>query len=177
MEIINLITDVLKDNYGIEATSIEQVQGGWSASAFFVEDKKEKYFLKVYNKKKQSIVPWINAIERYIPLVKWLHDNTNLKNNLTNPIFTKSKSNKCEDEQFVYLLSEFIEGTTIGEKQLSPNQVNQLARILGILHKNTSNIPNKLKKQQVKESFDIDFCEYLSSFIYHDLDNNRRYPF
>lgn len=36
---------------------------------------------------------------------------------------------------------------------------------------NTSNIPNELKQQQVNESFDIDFCEYLSSFINNDLDN------
>ena len=173
MEINNLITHILKDNYGIEATSIEQRPGGWSALAFFVQDKNTKYFLKVYNKRKPSIVPWINAIERYTPLVNWLYNNTDLKNNLVNPIFTKSKSNKCEDEQYVYLLSDYIEGTTIGEKGLNSNQVNELAKILGILHKHTSNIPNKLKKQQVKESFDIDFCENLSSFVKNDLKNTN----
>ncbi|MEY2195630.1 aminoglycoside phosphotransferase family protein [Neobacillus sp. BF23-41] len=171
MEINNRITAILNDNYGIEATSIEQRPGGWSALAFFVEDKCEKYFLKLYNKRKPSSFPWIDAIDRYTPLVKWLYNHTDLKNNLVNPIFTKLKSNQCEDEQYVYLLSEYIEGTTIADKQLSQNQVNELAKILGILHKNTSNIPNELKQQQVNESFDIDFCEYLSSFINNDLDN------
>lgn len=171
MEINKRISTILKNNYGIEATSIEQRPGGWSALAFLVEDIKVKYFLKVYNKKKPSISPWIIAIDRYTPLVKWLHNHTDLQNNLVNPIFTRSQSNKCEDEQYVYLLSEHLEGTTIAEKQLSPNQVKELAKILGILHKNTSNIPNELKKQQVKESFEIDFCEYLSSFIHNDLAN------
>jgi spectinomycin phosphotransferase len=171
MGINNRITAILNDNYGIEATSIEQRPGGWSALAFFVEDKCEKYFLKVYDKRKPSFVPWIDAIDRYTPLVKWLYNHTDLKNNLVNPIFTKWKSTKCEDEQYVYLLSEYIEGTTIADKQLSQNQVNELAKILGILHKNTSNIPNELKQQQVNESFDIDFCEYLSSFINNDLDH------
>jgi spectinomycin phosphotransferase len=171
MEINNRITAILIENYGIEATSIEQRTGGWSALAFFVEDQCKKYFLKVYNKRKPSIAPYIDAIDRYTPLVKWLYNHTDLKNNLANPIFTKYKSNKCEDEQYVYLLSEYIEGTTIGDKQLSQNHVNELAKILGLLHMNTSNIPNGLKQQQVNENFDIDFCENLYSFIKNDLEN------
>ncbi|MCM3117494.1 aminoglycoside phosphotransferase family protein [Neobacillus sp. MER 74] len=171
MEINNRITAILNDNYGIEATSIEQRPGGWSALAFFVEDKCEKYFLKVYDKRKPSIVPWIEAIDRYTPLVKWMYNHTDLRNNLVNPILTKLKNNKCEDEQYVYLLSEYIEGTTVADQQLSQNQVNELAKILGILHNNTSNIPYELKQQQVNESFDIDFCENLSSFIHYDLDH------
>ncbi|WML56470.1 aminoglycoside phosphotransferase family protein [Neobacillus sp. PS2-9] len=171
MEINNRITAILIENYGIEATSIEQRPGGWSALAFFVEDQCKKYFLKVYNKRKPSIAPYIDAIDRYTPLIKWMYNHTDLKNNLANPIFTKYKSNKCEDEQYVYLLSEYIEGTTIGDKQLSQNHVNELAKILGLLHMNTSNIPNGLKQQQVNENFDIDFCENLYSFIKKDLEN------
>lgn len=170
MEIKYMISHILKENYGIVAKSIEQRPGGWSALAFLVEDKNKKYFLKVYNKKKPSLIQWINAIERYTPLVKWLHDHTDLKNNLVNPILTKLNSNKCEDEEYVYLLSKYIEGTTIGERQLTPNQVKELAKILAILHKNTANIPNELKEQQEKESFDTDFRENLSLFLYNDLE-------
>jgi spectinomycin phosphotransferase len=173
MELNNRITTILNDHYGIEEASIEQVPGGWSALAFFVEDKREKYFLKVYDKSKPSIVPWIDAIDRYTPLVKWLYNHTELKNNLVNPISTKWKRNTCEDDQYVYLLSEYIEGTTIGDTQLSPNQVDELAKILGILHRNTSNIPNELKQQQVNEDFDIEFCENLSAFITNDLDQTN----
>lgn len=170
MEINNRIVAILKDNYGIKVTLIEQKPGGWSALAFLIEDESKKYFLKVYNKKKPSVKPWIKAIDRYTPLVKWLNEQTVLKNNIVNPILTKAESNKCEDEVYVYLLSEYIEGTTIGEKKLNSEQINELAKIIGILHKNTPNIPYELKEQQTKESFNIDFCDLLSSFIYNDLD-------
>ncbi|MEH7381412.1 hypothetical protein V7138_13210 [Bacillus sp. JJ1533] len=101
MEIKNRIANMLTKHYGIQATLIEQRPGGWSALAFFVENLSEKYFLKVYDKRKLSVASWINAIDRYNPLVKWLHGHTDLKNNLINPILTKSKSFSCEDEQFV----------------------------------------------------------------------------
>ncbi|MEH7381413.1 phosphotransferase [Bacillus sp. JJ1533] len=64
-----------------------------------------------------------------------------------------------------------MEGSTIGDKQLDPNQVSELAKILGVLHKTTSKIPNDLIKIQTREDFNIDFSEYLSSFIYNELDN------
>jgi spectinomycin phosphotransferase len=169
MKINNQIAAVLKEYYGIAAACIEEKVGGWSALAFLIEDKSSKYFLKVYSKKRPSVEQWIQAIDRYNPLVKWLHDNTILKNNVASPILTRLKSYKCEDEEYVYLLSEYKEGITIGENSLSHNQVNELARILGVLHSSASNIPNELKGQQTREDFDIEFCNFLSSFIYRDL--------
>lgn len=169
MAINDQIAAVLKEYYGIAAASIEEKVGGWSALAFLIEDESNKYFLKVYNKKRPSAAKWIQAIDRYNPLVKWLHDNTILKNNVASPILTKSESYKCEDEEYVYLLSEYIEGTTIAENSLSRKQINELARILGVLHSITTSTPNELKGQQIKESFDIEFCDLLSSFIYKDL--------
>ena len=102
MEINKRIEAILKKYYDIEVTHIEQRTGGWSALAFLIEDECNKYFLKVYNKKRPSIAQWICAIDRYIPLVKWLQDNTILKSNIVSPIFTKLGSNKCEDEEYVY---------------------------------------------------------------------------
>ncbi|WP_195570574.1 aminoglycoside phosphotransferase family protein [Paenibacillus sp. 1001270B_150601_E10] len=170
MEINNRIASILKDYYEIDATCIQKQTGGWSALAFLIEDTSKKYFLKVYSKKKPSSVQWTEAIDRYIPVVKWMHDHTELNINIVSPICTRLKCNKCEDEEYVYLLSEYIEGTTIGEESLRPSQINELAKILGVLHKNTSRIPYTLNKEQVKERFDIDFCELLSSFINNDLD-------
>jgi spectinomycin phosphotransferase len=169
MEINNQIAAILKEYYDIAAACIEEKMGGWSALAFLIEDKSSKYFLKVYSKKRPSVEQWIHGIDRCNPLVKWLHDNTILKNNVASPILTRLKSYKCEDEEYVYLLSEYIEGTTIAENSLSHNQINELARILGVLHSITPSIPNELKEQQIKESFDIEFCDLLSSFIYKDL--------
>lgn len=169
MEINNRIEAILKEYYDIEVTLIKQQTGGWSALAFFIEDERNKYFLKVYNKKRPSITQWIGAIDRYIPLVKWLQDNTILKNNISSPIFTKLNSNKCEDEEYVYLLSDYIEGTTIGENTLTHNQINELARILGVLNESTSSVPYELKERLTKETFEIEFCDSLASFIYNDL--------
>nr|WP_255723524.1 aminoglycoside phosphotransferase family protein [Sporosarcina sp. ACRSL] len=164
------MTAILNKFYGIEATFIEQRPGGWSALAYEVQDRNNKYFLKVYNKNKPSVVRWIHAIDIYTPLVKWLHDQTDLKHHIINPILTLSDQNKCEDSEFVYVLSEYIEGVTIGENQLSSDQVNELAKILGILHNNTSMITNELKELQIKETYSTELCDSLFSFIHHDLD-------
>ncbi|MBW8351233.1 aminoglycoside phosphotransferase family protein [Bacillus sp. IITD106] len=164
------ITKILKEYYNIDATRIEQRTGGWSALAFSIEDESKNYFLKVYNKSKPSIIQWIEAIDRYTPLVQWLHDHTELNKHLVSPIFTKYDGFKCEDESYVYLLSEFINGETIGEGTLSPNQINELARILGLLHRSTSTISYELKEQQKMEVFEIEYCDLLRSFIHHDLD-------
>lgn len=169
MEINYRIRAILEEHYGITVTCIKQRTGGWSALAFFIEDKNKRYFLKVFNKKRPSSVQWICAIDKYIPLVQWLHDNTPLHNNIVSPIFTKHQDNKCEDEGYVYLLSEYIEGITVAENYLSHIQINELAKILGILHESTAIIPSELMEKQVKETFDIDFCDSLFSFINNDL--------
>ncbi|MCJ8006526.1 aminoglycoside phosphotransferase family protein [Lederbergia wuyishanensis] len=172
-EINNRIEAILREYYDIEATRIEQRTGGWSALAFLIEGKNMKYFLKVYNKHKPSVIQWIDAIDRYIPLVKWIYDQTELNSNIVSPISTKFDVNKCEDECFLYLLSEYVQGTTIGENPLNHSQVNDLARILGLLHSYTSIIPNELIEQQKVESFDIEYCDSLSSFILQDLDKKH----
>ncbi len=160
---------ILKEYYGIEATNIEQQIGGWSALAFLIRTESEKYFLKVYSKDRPSIAQWIYAIDRYVPLVKWLHNNTILKDNIINPIYTKFNSYKCEDDKYVYVLFEYVEGDTIGENSLNYYQINELAKIIGLLHGSTSTIPYELKEQFINENFDIEFCDRLTSFIADDL--------
>ncbi|WP_409295357.1 aminoglycoside phosphotransferase family protein [Peribacillus sp. SCS-26] len=169
MEIENLIPHILKVNYGIEAAKIEPCTGGWSALAFKVTDEKDTYFLKVYDKNRASIVRWIDAIENYTPLVKWLHDHTELKRNLADPILTNSQEYNGDDDRYVYVLSQYIEGSTIGGGQLSRDEVSELARMIGVLHKSTAAISRELKERQAKELFEIDFCDSLSSFIHDDL--------
>ncbi|MCR2820091.1 aminoglycoside phosphotransferase family protein [Lederbergia panacisoli] len=174
MEMKDQITKILKEFYNIDALRIEQRTGGWSALAFFVEDRNRKYFLKVYNKRKQAVIQWIDAIDSYIPLVKWLHDDyPEIKKHIISPIFTEHKEFKCEDGSYVYLLFEFIEGETIAESSLSPSQINELARIIGLLHRSTSKIPNELKELQTVEAFEIDYCNLLSSFINDELNKEE----
>ncbi|MBS4217456.1 aminoglycoside phosphotransferase family protein [Bacillus sp. FJAT-49711] len=173
MEMNKRITKILKEYYNIDAARIEQRTGGWSALAFFIEGRNRNYFLKVYSKRRSSIIQWIDAIDRYIPLVKWLNDKTELENHIVSPIFAMNESTKCEDERYVYLLSEFIEGETIAEATLCSNQINELARIIGLLHKSTSEVPSDLKELQAVDSFDIVYCHFLSSFIQHELNKEK----
>ena len=169
MKIHQRIAAILNEYYGLEAVSSERQPGGWSALAFLVRDAGTRYFLKAYPKDRPSAVRWTADISRYIPLVRWLHDHTSLKNNIANPIFTKQHQYQCEDDAFVYLLSEYIDGPTIGDNPLNPDQVSELARILGLLHQSTAAVPDELKIKQNVERFEIDFCDPLTAFIHDDL--------
>lgn len=169
MMIEDRIAAALQKHYGFSSMRIEPASGGWSAKAFNVITDNKKYFLKVYDKKRDSVRQWIEAIDRYTPLVKWLHDNTVLYNYIINPILTNDKKYKCEDEDSVYILAEYIEGAIIGENRLNNRQIEELAMILGELHKSTSYIPYRLKNKQIKENFQIEFCRYLYDFINNDL--------
>ncbi len=170
MSITYQIKDILKDYYDIPAIQIQEQTGGWSALAFSIHDHHNNYFLKVFNKRKTSIKPWIEAIDRYTPLVKWLYEHTELQNHIVCPIYTKFGQYKCEDEEYVYLLSDYVDGTTIRENTLTPNQVEELARIMGVLHRSTAILPSELRALQIHETFDIDYCYSLLSFMQNDLD-------
>ncbi len=161
---------MLKDNYAITPTYIKEQPRGWSALAFSIEDKTQRYFLKVYQKSRPSIVRYIEAIDRYIPVVRWLQGNSSLKSNIATPLHTNLGYNKCEDSEYVYLLSQYVDGITIGERALSLHQVKELARILGVLHAGTSIMPNELRARQIEETFHISFCDALTRFLDRDLD-------
>ncbi|MFF5994907.1 aminoglycoside phosphotransferase family protein [Lysinibacillus sp. KU-BSD001] len=163
------IKGMLKEHYNIHARHIEQLPGGWSALAYLITDYRQKYFLKVYDKRRAAAKLWIDAIDRYIPLVDWLQHHTVLKHHLAQSLLTKTKQHYCEDREYVYLLSEFVEGYTIGGNVLNLYQVNELAKILGTLHSSTAHVPPNLIQPQTQENFNTDFCDAFSSFIKHDL--------
>ena len=163
------IRAILKEHYNIHAKRIVQLAGGWSALAYLISDDDEKYFLKVYDKKRTSSTKWINAIGQYMPIVEWLRGHTALKNHVVKPTLTNSEMYTCEDEDTVYVLSAFIDGYTIGSSPLKLGQVNEIAKILGTLHRNTEDVPAHLMKQLPRENFDIGFCRSLYKFIKNDL--------
>jgi len=163
------IRAILKEHYNIHAKRIVQLAGGWSALAYLISDDDEKYFLKVYDKKRTSSTKWINAIGQYMPIVEWLRGHTALKKHVVKPTLTNSEMYTCEDEDTVYVLSAFIDGYTIGSSPLKLGQVNEIAKILGTLHRNTEDVPAHLMKQLPRENFDIGFCRSLYKFIKNDL--------
>jgi aminoglycoside phosphotransferase (APT) family kinase protein len=169
MDICGRIKIILNDRYGIDASAVEPRAGGWSARAFFVEDQAQKYFLKAYDKKRPSSAPWIAAMDRYIPLVQWLHENTALSGNTADTVYTQTGECKCEDGAFVYLLSDYIEGVTLGGTPLSSGQTEELAKILGTLHASTPLVPAELLSLQMTEDFKIPFCDSLQFFLQNHL--------
>jgi len=163
------IQAILKEHYNIHAKRIVQLAGGWSALAYLISDDNQKYFLKVYDKKRSSSTKWINAIDQYMPIVEWLHGHTTLKKHVVKPTLTNTEMYTCEDEDTVYVLSAFIDGYTIGSSPLKLGQVNEIAKILGTLHRSTEDVPAHLMKQLPRENFDIGFCRSLYKFIKNDL--------
>jgi spectinomycin phosphotransferase len=163
------IEAALREYYGISTVRIEPREGGWSAYAFLVETAGEKFFLKLYDKNRASAAPWIQAIGRYVPLLKWLSGNTELRGSIVEPVLTKTGQCKCEDAGYVYLLSEYIEGETIGEKAFAPGQVDALARILGTLHAGTPAVPEELLRMQAAEDFNTGYCDSLDAFLQNGL--------
>lgn len=160
---------ILKEHYNIHAKRIVQLKGGWSAFAYLIIDSDRKYFFKVYDKKRTSSTKWINAIGQYMPIVEWLRGHTALKKHVVKPMLTNSEMYTCEDEEAVYVLSAFIDGYTIGSSPLKLGQVNEIAKILGTLHRSTEDLPAHLMKQLPRENFDIGFCRSLYKFIKNDL--------
>lgn len=41
---------------------------------------------------------------------------------------------RCEDENYIYVLFDYIKGETVGEKNLTKEQITQLAEIVSQLH-------------------------------------------
>lgn len=163
------IDTILKEHYNIRAKRIVQHKGGWSALAYLISDHDQKYFLKVYDKKRSSSTKWINAVDQYMPIVEWLRGHTALKKHVVKPILTNTEMYACADEDYVYVLSAFIDGYTIGNNPLKIGQVNEIAKILGTLHRSTEDVPAHLIEQLPRENFNIEFCRSLYKFIKNDL--------
>ena len=84
---------ILKSNYNIETKSITQIEGGWSALAYVVEDFDNiKYLLKAYEKSRASTTYLTSKIDAYMPIIEWLNVNTKLKGKIIHPLSTLSGS-------------------------------------------------------------------------------------
>lgn len=169
MDIIRSCKAILKSEYGIDEAVIESQQGGWVALAFKVRSVTNKYFLKVYEKKRSSTEKWTKTIDFYIPIIKWLVCNTEMKGKIVNPVYTIKGEYMCEDKENVYLLFDYIEGVTIGEKALIDTQVKDLASIVGRLHISIEEVP--LPKESVYEDYELPFCKELLKFIEKDINS------
>ncbi|UFJ40995.1 hypothetical protein LOK74_00045 [Brevibacillus humidisoli] len=96
---------------------------------------KQTYFLKIYEKRRTSTSKWTALIDNYMPVTVWLLQNSSLKDKMPVPILTKHGDYKCEGKSRVYLLYESIEGETIGNRDVSEEQVQERAKTKSLLTK------------------------------------------
>ncbi|MGZ7440177.1 phosphotransferase [Paenibacillus sp. TH7-28] len=153
------ITNLLKEHYDLEVTNILPQQGGWAALAFKVYSYKSSFFLKVYEKSRASTPKWTALIDHYVPITIWLMEHSRLKGRLPVPVPTQTGAYKCEDDEGIYLLYEYIEGETIGDKGLTANQVGELANMVAELHLHGEEIP--MDTTAIKEDFSVPFLAQL----------------
>lgn len=175
---------LIKEQYAIECVEMIQQTGGWSALAYKMSDGSKYYFLKVYEKNRASTPKLTALIDVYVPIILWLSKNTDLSGKLPIPILTKDGEAKCEDEHGIYLLYEYINGETIDSKELTIEQIGQLADIMAILHSYSNEIP--VSTSAIREDYNLPFLYQLQNILSEShsdipddvkalLDKNRQY--
>ena len=172
---LNLLKKILYEQYQLSATELIEQMGGWASLAFRIKTTKgKKYFLKIYEIERSSTEKLTEFIDDYLPVVDWLNLHSSLKGKIIDSTKTRYGNNKYEDEKYIYLLFDFIEGNTIGKDKLSANQVFDLASIVSELHSFSTNLPFDL--QRITETYDVNFAIELQKVLlkHHWLKNDLK---
>ncbi|RAL24125.1 aminoglycoside phosphotransferase family protein [Thermoflavimicrobium daqui] len=164
---MNNIKTILKDHYDIDIINALSQQGGWSALAYKVFNNQHTYFLKAYEKSRASTPKWTALIDKYVPIMIWLLHHSDLKGKIPLPLLTKNGDYKCEDDDRIYLLYEYIDGETIGDKDLTKEQACQLSEIITELHLYGEEIP--IETDAIKEDFTVPFLQQLRNFLDEEI--------
>ena len=168
---MNHLKEMLKSQYGIAADMVREQKGGWSAAAYKISAGTRQCFLKVYDKKRAS-TPLLTAhIDFYVPVTLRLIEYADLAGKLPVPVLTENKEYKWEDRESVYLLYEYIDGITIGDRGLTTGQALQLADIVSRLH-DPENVKymNGIEADRFREDFSSLFLQKLKRWIITDRD-------
>jgi spectinomycin phosphotransferase len=167
-KMVETLIKTLQQKYLIKTNTISKQKGGWASLAYKIEDENEHfYFLKVYEKSRKSTSYLTEHIDLYLPIVDWLDNQTLLKGKIIRLIKTQSDDFRCEDENYIYVLFDYIKGETVGEKNLTKEQITQLAEIVSQLH-HLKKTPFDLS--QISETFDLSFISKLNNWIDKNLD-------
>ncbi len=119
----------------------------------------------MYDKNRASTAKWTALIDDYMPVLRWLSDRTALSGKLPVPLLTTNGEYKCEDDDAVYVLYEYIAGETIGGRPLGKGCEEKLASIIAELHRYDETIP--VKTERIKENYDISFLGEMKQWLDH----------
>lgn len=159
--------NILREHYQVTAASIHELPKGWSARVFHITAQDQDYLLKVYDKNLSSTAWCTKRIDDYMPIVRWLNENTPLSGRMIDYRQTVDGRWRCEDSSYIYMVFPFIPGDVIGEDTLNVRQQKELGELIGLLHTSptdTLNIP-----RQLTEQFQIPFCTHLQQLILSDF--------
>lgn len=161
---IQKLKNVLHHYYKIMVSDITVMEPGWAALAYriYTEDGKS-FFLKVYEKNRSSIAYVLDTVPTYLFFINWLNSESLLKGKISRLIRTNNGDLRIEDESYIYILMEYIEGDTVGERTLTEKEVRELADIVAQLH--TIDAPVSLQTESITEKFQLSFLNKLKEWL------------
>jgi spectinomycin phosphotransferase len=160
--------ETVSGRYHLNVLNISEQEGGWASKAYRIDAKEGCFFLKAYPKSRTSTPKWTKSIDAYVPILLLLNE-TMIADKIIRPVSTVENSFYCEDRENIYLLFEYIEGETIGERQLDEGQAGELSEIISFLHHFSKGIAYDFSA--LKEDFDIPFNHMLKSFLVNENNN------
>ena len=157
------IKQILSKFYKIPNVRITEIQPGWSALAYRVDAAGERYFLKVFDKARHTSLVWIEAIDRYMPTLMWLSEHTPLRERISRVVRTADGNYKCEDNESLYILFNWIDGVTPCDEPLIPVHRVELAKIISELHSYDIRVPTAANI--VRENYSIPVIANLMPLV------------
>lgn len=161
---IQKLQNILNHFYPIVVRNITVMEPGWAALAYrvYTEDGKI-FFLKVYDKNRSSIAYILDTIPTYLFFINWLNSDSLLKGKISSLIHTNHGDIRIEDESSIYILMNYIEGDTVGERPLTGKQVRELADIVAQLHAVAP--PVSIHTEFITEKFQLSFLNKLREWL------------
>jgi len=156
--------NILKYEYGIDTLKIAKTTGGWSADAYKVYTEKEELFLKVYDRNRKSVLPWIERISHYLPVVVWLEEQAETASHIPHLRMALNGQYRVQQGEEVFLLFDYINGTVPGNHELDKGQWRELAQIISCLHGySPKTLP--FSRKGLQEDLSMSFGEQLHDMI------------
>ncbi len=160
---MNKIKETIYEHYGLNVSQLTPQQGGWSSLAYKVMAGDRAYFLKMYENSRASTPKWTALINEYVPVLIWLHHHSGLNGKIPVPLATRDGDYRCANADGIFMLYDYIDGETIGPRDLTENQAVQLSKMIAELHLYGEQLP--VNTQHLTEDFSVPFVKRLSSLL------------